>query len=311
MPRHHYGLRMPPRWNPPPRSLFRRAELLERGIHPRRLASPEFTEVLPGFYTPADAPAHLALVARVLQRKVLPGAVISHTTGAEILGMPLPWQLEYCRTGVLHCSVLPGEKRRAGPRVHVHRPRPLPTRNAFGVRLRPPLALLCEVAGELEHGELVACCDHLIGPYAARPRMNLADLHRLLEKTTGMHGIKRVRRAITDARERVESPRETMLRLLLIEHGFAEPEINRTVRTPSTGESFRLDLCYARERLAIEYDGDWHRTDRRRFRSDRRKDDVLHELGWRVVRVTEKDLRDPSRLIGRLRHLGAPTSKQP
>ena len=59
-------------------------------MHARRLASDEFREAVPGFCTPAAAPATLELAARTLQRKVLPGAVISHASAAELLGIPLP-----------------------------------------------------------------------------------------------------------------------------------------------------------------------------------------------------------------------------
>lgn len=168
------------------------------------------------------------------------------------------------------------------------------------------LALLSELSAVLDHGQLVACCDYAVGPYAERPRVPLAALRQLAATARGLHGIKKVRRALADARERVESPKETELRLLLRDHGFAEPAINLTIKAPGSDQYFRVDLAYPHLRIAIEYDGDWHRTDRRRFRRDRRKDDVLHELGWRVVRVVDTDLTSPSEVIDRLRHLGAP-----
>lgn len=121
-----------------------------------------------------------------------------------------------------------------------------------------------------------------------------------------MNGIKAVRVAVLAARERVESPKETEMRLLLAAHGYAEPCVNLTMSEPGTGKTYRIDLAYPRQRIAIEYDGDWHRTDRTRFRRDRRKDDVLHELGWRVVRVVDTDLDSPSEFRARLNHLGAP-----
>lgn len=275
-------------------------------MHQRRLASDEFLNVLPGYCTPSAAPASLAVIVRTLQHRLLPGAVISDVTAAELLGYPLPPSLTYASTGVLHCTVPPQSRRRCGPTVRVHRRAPRRTRSWRGLQLSEDLSLLCELAGDLSHEQLVACCDHAVGPRAERPRVNLEELRRRAATDSGLHGIKSARLALADARERVESPRETALRLLLLDRGFAEPIVNLPVQAPGTGESFRIDLAYPSQRIAIEYDGDWHRTDRSRFRRDRRKDDVLHELGWRVVRVVDSDLLSPSAFLGRLEHLGAP-----
>lgn len=51
-------------------------------------------------------------------------------------------------------------------------------------------------------------------------------------------------------------------------------------------------------KLAVEYDGDQHRTDRRQFTKDIRRAEVLAELGWTVVRVTAEDT--PAGIIARI-----------
>jgi hypothetical protein len=171
-------------------------------------------------------------------------------------------------------------------------------------------ARLTELSGPLGHAQLVAAADQLAGPHSRlRPRLTAAQLRDLVTAVTGAYRITRVRRAVALARDRVESPEETETRLLLLSAGFAEPVINLEVRAPSTGEVFRRDLSYPALRLAIEYDGFWHSTDRDRHRRDRRKDDVLHELGWRVVRASDADLADPHDLLGRLMHLRAPLGR--
>lgn len=302
---------MTPRWSPNPRSLHSRQELLARGVHQRRLASPEFTDVIPGFCTPSAAPAELRLIARVLQRKVAPDVAISHVTAAELLELPLPFRFEYAKNGQLHCSVPLEKRRRLGARVTVHTRNGSATSHARGVELSSPITLLCELATMLDHGDLVACCDHLVGRDAVlRPRPTLQRLREHADEATGLHGIKRARKALADARERVESPKETEMRLLLLRAGFGEPVVNHEIRAPGTGERFRLDLSNPELRIAIEYDGFWHSTDKKRHRADRRKDDVLHELGWRVVRVADRDLWNPTNFLGRLVHVGAPLRRR-
>lgn len=298
---------MTPRWSPKPGSLLSRAELRSRGVHARRLASLEFREAVPGHLTPAAHPASLRLAATVLQRRVVPGAVISHSSAAELLGVPLPRALEYERSQVVHCTVPPDGSRRSGRGVVKHTGPPGSTMRIDGIRVSGAVTLLRELAGMLDHGQLVACCDHLLGPsFRGTPRITLERLRQLVDTAGPGYRIRRVRAAVADARERVESPKETETRLLLLAAGFTEPVINLPVRAPGTGERFRLDLSYPEQRIAIEYDGFWHSTDRRRHRRDRRKDDVLHQLGWRVVRASDEDLRHPDNLLGRLAHLGAP-----
>jgi very-short-patch-repair endonuclease len=51
----------------------------------------------------------------------------------------------------------------------------------------------------------------------------------------------------------------------------------------------RVDMGWEDIRLAVEYEGDHHRVDRRQFNSDIRRLETLTELGWIVVRVTAED----------------------
>lgn len=299
---------MTPRWSPNPRSLHSRAELLAWGVHPRRFTSGELYEAAPGFFTPSATPAPLELAARVLQQKAVPGAVVSYASAAEMLGLPLPRHLEYATSRTVDCSVPVSRRRRSGRGAIMHTsPENPATLHVRGVRLSAPVPLLCELAGLLDHTRLVACCDHLIGPSSrVRPRISLAELRAMVQDAPARYRINAVRAALEDARERVESPKETETRLLLRDAGFAEPEVNLTIRAPGTGETFRLDLSYPAQKLAIEYDGFWHSTDRKRHRQDRRKDDVLHELSWNVVRASDEDLTEPGMFIGRVAHHGAP-----
>jgi very-short-patch-repair endonuclease len=52
-------------------------------------------------------------------------------------------------------------------------------------------------------------------------------------------------------------------------------------------------------KVAVEYDGDQHRSDRRQYRWDIRRLEMLERLGWIVVRVTAGD--PPEDTIRRVR----------
>ena len=135
----------------------------------------------------------------------------------------------------------------------------------------------------------------------------------LAEGAAHRPGLAAVRTAVAAARELVESPKETELRLLLRDAGFVEPEINRTVKVRDADgdpHTFRLDLSCRGPQVAIEDDGDGHRTDRRQWLKDRHKDNLLRSVGWEVVRVTQDDLDNPSDLVARLDQLGVPRRGQ-
>jgi very-short-patch-repair endonuclease len=86
-----------------------------------------------------------------------------------------------------------------------------------------------------------------------------------------------------------ESPRETALRLLLIRHGYPRPRTQIRVHNEYGALIAELDMGWEDIKLAVEYDGDHHRTDRRQFNRDIRRMEDLREAGWIVVRVTAQD----------------------
>jgi hypothetical protein len=59
-----------------------------------------------------------------------------------------------------------------------------------------------------------------------------------------------------------------------------------------------LDMGWDAVKIAADYEGDHHRTDRRRFNQDIRRAEAIAELGWIDVRVTAEDT--PGGIIGRV-----------
>src|SRR5690606_25508299 len=215
----------------------------------------------------------------------------------------------YAELSSIHVTIPPVMRQRLGPHVRVHRRRTTARVRSRGLFMPSPLDLLCGLAKTLSPLALIQVSDALVANSTDQPIITLATLRDQVDAATSYAGIAKVRVAVAASRERVESPKETELRLLLLEHGFAEPEINHPIRLSGGGDQtrdFRLDLAYPHLRIAIEYDGDAHRTDQEQWAKDRRKDDMLHEAGWRVVRVTQRDLNKPDDLLTRLTALRTP-----
>ena len=76
-----------------------------------------------------------------------------------------------------------------------------------------------------------------------------------LDQRSDVRGTVRARGLLDLGSERAESPPESWLRLMLIEHGFPMPEVNWVISTPDGREIVRLDLAWPALRICVEYDG--------------------------------------------------------
>ncbi|MGN6744444.1 MAG: hypothetical protein ACTHJL_14295, partial [Amnibacterium sp.] len=147
----------------------------------------------------------------------------------------------------------------------------------------------CELAEVLTVQELVVIADTFVGPECPDPRRVLDALRAAVEAKGRRHR-DTLREALGRIRVGVRSPRESMLRLLLVDAGLPEPEVN--VRLYARDGSFLAegDLVYVVARLVLEYEGDHHRTDRKVFRSDIRRRERYEDEDWSVLRVTADDM---------------------
>jgi very-short-patch-repair endonuclease len=84
-----------------------------------------------------------------------------------------------------------------------------------------------------------------------------------------------------------ESPRESWLRLVLLDAGF--PRRTAQIRVTDGQLVAYLDLGWEDQLVALEYDGDHHRTDRRQYVKDIRRTEMLERLGWHVIKVIKED----------------------
>jgi hypothetical protein len=155
------------------------------------------------------------------------------------------------------------------------------TRVIDGMRVTSPARTAQDLACRYSVDTAVAAIDAL----ARATRLKVADV----ELTPGRHGLKRARGALDLVDPGAESPRETWLRLLLIRAGFPRPITQLSVYNEYGAVIAEVDLGWPDLKIAAEYEGDHHRTDRRQFRRDIGRIDALIEAGWIVIRVTSQD----------------------
>lgn len=124
------------------------------------------------------------------------------------------------------------------------------------------------------------------------------DVLRLAQRYPAARGIRRLRAALNLVDGGAASPKETWLRLLLIDAGMPIP----TTQIPVV-DGYRvlamLDMGWQELGVAVEYDGDQHRSDRRQYVKDQWRLRKLAELGWVVIQVIAED--KPEDVIGRVR----------
>ena len=129
--------------------------------------------------------------------------------------------------------------------------------------------------------------------------LKLADIETLVQRYPARRGIRRARKALGLADAGAQSPKETWLRLLLVRAGLPRPQTQIPVLDDFGGAIAYLDLGWEDVKVAAEYDGDHHRSDRLQYDWDIKRHEMLERLGWIVIRVVAGD--GPAAIISRVR----------
>jgi hypothetical protein len=128
-----------------------------------------------------------------------------------------------------------------------------------------------------------------IDALARATELKFADLELLSQRYPGRRGIRRARQAVNLADAGAESPKESWLRVILIRAGLPRPQTQIPVYDEAGNLLARLDMGWENLKVAAEYDGDHHRTDRAQFARDIKRIEMLERMGWIIIRVTSGD----------------------
>lgn len=126
----------------------------------------------------------------------------------------------------------------------------------------------------------------------------------VLERHPRVRGRRRVPGLLDLVDSGAESPRESWLRMILIEAGFPRPHTQIPVLRPDGYSRYYLDMGWEELRVAVEYDGQQHRIDPVQFASDVLRSEYLDGLGWRRIRVLAGHRRDD--IVRRVEQAGVP-----
>lgn len=110
----------------------------------------------------------------------------------------------------------------------------------------------------------------------------------LMRRYGPVRGVRQLRDLLPLVDAGAQSPKESWLRLLLIDGGLPAPETQIPVLEAGVPIAY-LDMGYRDIKLAFEYDGDQHRSDRRQYVRDLRRLPAVERHGWEVIRVIAED----------------------
>jgi very-short-patch-repair endonuclease len=275
-----------PRRGPRPEGSFDRrrpftlAEAVQAGVEAKELRTNAFRRLLHNVYVDASVPLTPRLRALAPLAVAPRDAWVSHVSAGRVYGAPLPAIAEE------HLSVLVKDQRlrRSGVVCHV-------APNDSGVvklgqdRISGPERLFVELAQMLGLVDLVIVGDWLV-------RHNWTTVDRLVTfcGESRLPGAAVARSVATHVRERVDSPMETRLRLLITLAGLPEPEVNLTYGDAQGLERRRYDLCWPSVKVIVEYDGRHHVERIDQWESDLDRREAIDDDDWRILVVTSSGL---------------------
>jgi very-short-patch-repair endonuclease len=153
-------------------------------------------------------------------------------------------------------------------------------RRVQGLPVTAPARTLLDLAAtrypDLERAFANSHAQGLIKPY---------DLAAAIERAGPRAGVRTLKALITDnASGYTRSKAERLLRRLIRDANLPEPRFNVPFR------QYELDVVWPDQRVVLEVDGYNYHGHRAQFESDRRKDLLLTAAGYRVIRITWRQL---------------------
>jgi hypothetical protein len=265
------------------------SEALHCGSLSRHQLRARYRAVFPDVYVPAHVVPSLEMRTRAAwlwsgRRAVIAGAAAAALHGAKWVPDGVPVELIHSNTrppdGVLtrREALCAGETQRCdGLAVTT------PERTAFDIGRRGAIR------------SAVVRLDAL----ARATGYKIDDVLRVAMAHPHTPGLRRLETALDLVDPGSQSPRESYLRLLLIDAGLPRPQTQISVLGVDGLPVAYLDLGWPESMVGVEYDGDQHRTDRRQYVKDIQRLEMLEQRGWIIVRVVAEDR--PEGIVRRVR----------
>jgi very-short-patch-repair endonuclease len=250
-----------------------------------RLRSKRWRPLLPCVYVLAEADDAWLQALEAARLWTGDGVVMGRASAAL-------WGFEGIASGPLEIA---SATRKRHPQVIVHHHANLAPEDLIrhrGLLATTPTRTLIDISAVVDETLLTRALDS-----ALRRGLTFLPLlrSRLLSLgTQGRPGMRALQRLIVE-RERAsghtESPLEVNVERNLRTYGLDPPARQYTV-TCRDGTKARLDFAWPEQKVGIEADGfRWH-SDFEQWQRDANKHNLLQEMGWKIVRATDRSVRE-------------------
>lgn len=224
------------------------------------------------------------------------GAVLSHGSAAALWGILRDGERDRIDISLPRSTQLPRPIRR-----HVLRLTP----DEITARQLIPVTSLARTLFDIAVGSPHERLEAAIREAEYRHRFQLQQLENVLERHPGRRGATAIRACLhrlgRGSRGRTRSRLEVRFAALLARTDLPQPALN--VLLDLDGFKIEADCLWSEQRLIVELDGNRSHGGRVAFEADRERDRRLQVAGWRVIRVTWRQLDDPDALLADLRNL--------
>ncbi|MBX3287105.1 MAG: hypothetical protein KF703_17285 [Actinobacteria bacterium] len=263
---------------------------MERGQIRSRVETGRWRCVAPAVYRLAGVPESWQQVALAACLGSAFGAVASFLTAGALAALcPPPL--------VPHVTVGRGRSARSGIAV-VHRAR------------QAPAPVILQGVPCTDVARTLVDCAAILGPVRLQRMVDEAMHRRLVtvgrveaaleasRLAPGRVGEGRLRETLEPWRTAIAagSPAEHRLRMLLVQWGFPQPELQVPVVAVDGTVLGRLDCGWSHVRIGIEYDSERHHG-QEAWASDLARQRAIEAEGWRIVRADKVDLRPGERRL--------------
>jgi hypothetical protein len=243
-----------------------------------------------------DAAGAAGFVARVRSAAATQDvtAVVAMQTSAVLLGcrwLPREWSAD---EAPIHMAIArtASRRHRDGLRIHWRLVEPVDRVLVNGIACMSAARTLVELARDPEIPPLLVV--QIIDGALRFEQVTKDELLACVARFPGERGIARARRLVGRAREGVDSPQETRMRLMLEDGGITELDVNIPIHDDGGDVLARGDLGIKRLLIWGEYDGFDSHTERETFRNDRPRLRWIQRRGWQTMGFADADLWRPA-----------------
>jgi very-short-patch-repair endonuclease len=222
------------------------------------------------------------------------GAVLSHRSAAAL------WAIR--GSGPADVEITAPRQRRARPGIQAHRTTLAPDEISVhrGIPVTTPARTLLDLAALPDQHRLARAAERAESLRLTSP----TSLEALAARYPGRPGVPAIRRlvarnGITDTPTRSDLERRFLS--LLDAESLPRPLVNKEIRL-ARGTKPEADFTWRSHHLVVEVDGYETHGTRQAFERDRARDRALQSAGWRVVRITWRQLQsEPAAIAADLR----------